>query len=83
MRTLDHDRLIVFCLSDVLRQKISSDYNSERLIVENDNIEKDKDVDQDINKINSNDQDSDSASLCQKNNDINESNSSNNDRSQH
>jgi len=67
LQTLGHDRLAVFCLGDISRQKTSPDCNSERPIAEDGGIEGDKDAGQDINETNSNDQDSDSASLCQKN----------------
>ena len=74
LRTLEHDRLAVFCLRDIPQRRDSRDCNSERPIVE--------DAGKDIHETSTNDKGSHSASSCQKNSGTNEPDSSDKDRSQ-
>ena len=82
LRALEHNRLAVFCHSDVSRQRNSRDCSNERPIAEDGANEGDIAADKHTNEARANDKGSDSASLCQQNSDANEPDHSDEGRSQ-
>ena len=82
LRTLEHNRLAVFCRSDVSQRKDSRVCNSETPIAEDGANQGDIEVGTDINKASANDKGSDSSSSCQQNDGTNEPNDSDKDRAQ-
>ena len=81
LRSVNCDRLAVFCLSGVSQRRDIRDRNSKRPIAKDGGNKGDKNAVKDVNETNANDKASDSAS-SQKNSGTNERDSSDKDRSQ-
>ena len=82
LRALKHNRLAVFCRSDVSQRRDTRDCNNERPIAEDGVNEEDIEAGKDVNKASANDKGSDSASSCQQNSGTNEPDNSDKNRLQ-